>query len=253
MSILRDYQRQALTALATSRTASPDVNRLAVEMATGLGKTLTFAAELDEWLDNGFDSAGCRALVLVHTDELVRQTVATLSFYMRGRWSIGVVKAGQNEVHADIIVASVQTLSQPGRKEQIQDVGKIIVDEAHHAVAPSYVSILDYYHALPAYPGEDPPVPVTGYSATLARTDGQGLGSVWQDMPFSRSLPWGIRHGYLIDLVPYTITIPGIEAGASDAVLDASLVDSIAPSASCMLSLPASASSLRIRSSTRSA
>jgi superfamily II DNA or RNA helicase len=226
------------------------VNRLAVEMATGLGKTITMAAELDEWLDCGPPGDaippefwGKRALVLVHTDELVWQAVAKIQFVTKGRWTVGVVKASQNEVAADIIVASVQTLAQPGRKEQIQDVGKIIVDEAHHAVAKSYVDILEYYGAMPdasgTYQDHDgarswrtaPRTPVTGYSATLARSDGQGLGHIWQDLAFSRSLPWGIRHGYLIDLVPYTITIPGVEAGASAEVLDASLADSIAPEA----------------------
>lgn len=234
--MLRDYQRQALTALREARQAAPDVTRLAIEMATGLGKTITFAAELDEWLDNGFEAAGNRALVLVHTDELIRQAVDKIKFVTKGRWTVGVVKAERNEVHADIIVASVATLIQPGRKEQITDIGKIIVDEGHRAVAKSYVDILTYYDGMIGnYPGAALAypvlIPVTFYSATLARTDGRGLGHVIQDMPFSRSLPWGIRHGYLIDLVPYTITIPGLDPGASDAVLDASLADSIAPEA----------------------
>lgn len=243
MSILRPYQDQAVTALREARMAAPDVTRLAVEMATGLGKTITFAAELDEFLD-GFEGAGNRVLVLVHTDELVRQAVARIAFVTKGRWTIGIVKAARNEVDADVVVASVQTLAQPGRKEQITDVGKIIVDEAHHAVAPTYVSILEFYGALPDHkcierPCWDcrntgftaPPVPVTGYSATLARTDGVGLGHVWQDLTFSRSLSWGIRHGYLIDFTPYTITIPGVEAGVSDSALDTMLADSIAPEA----------------------
>jgi superfamily II DNA or RNA helicase len=244
--VLRDYQTQALTALREARQAAPDVTRLAIEMATGLGKTVTMAKEADDFLDS-FEGAGNRVLIIVHTDELVRQTVKTVAFVTRGRWTIGVVKAGRNEVDADIIVASRDTLAVPGRKEQIQNVGKIIVDEAHHAVAPSYLDILEFYGAMPSctHPYTDmghcfdcrdtgwlaPPVPATGYTATLSRTDGQGLGKVWQDLAFSRSLPWAIRKGWLIDLVPYTITIPGVDATASDAVLDASLADSIAPEA----------------------
>jgi superfamily II DNA or RNA helicase len=250
-AVLRDYQVQALTALREARLAAPAVTRLAIEMATGLGKTITFAAELDEWLttearpprEHGARTPLIlnrpRAMVLVHTDELIRQAVDRIRFVTRGRWTIGVVKAGRNEMDADIVVASVQTLIQPGRKEQIKDVGKIIVDEGHHAVAKSYVDILKFFGGLPdadtykdnRHDAMWAPTPVTFYSATLARTDGRGLGSVIQDMPFSRSLPWGIRHGYLIDLVPYTITIPGLDPGASDAVLDASLADSIAPEA----------------------
>jgi superfamily II DNA or RNA helicase len=237
--MLRDYQTQALAALREAREASPDVTRLAIEMATGLGKTITFAAELDEWLDRTRPSLGesetPRALVLVHTDELIRQAVAKIKFVTKGRWTIGVVKAGRNEVDADIVVASVQTLIQPGRKEQIRDVGKIIVDEAHHAAAASYRAILDWYGAAPldgkSYHPWIKPISLTGYSATLSRTDGQGLGHVFQDLAFSRSLSWGIRHGYLLDFTPWTIKIPGLDTSGSDAALDASLAESIAPEA----------------------
>lgn len=238
MSILRPYQRQALDAFWAE--LSPDVNRVAIEMATGLGKTITFAAAIDEWLGAGTDahprvknSEQERALVLVHTDELVRQAVAKIQAVVQGRWTVGVVKAGQNEVDKDIIVASVQTLANPGRREQITDVGFIVVDECHHAVAKTYVDILEHFGGMPfrGHLAQDSPVPVLGVSATLARTDGQGLGGIWQAMPFSRSLPWGIRQGFLIDLVPYTITIPGLDTSASDSVLDTMLADSIAPEA----------------------
>ena len=240
--MLRPYQTQALAALREAREAAPDVTRLAIEMATGLGKTITMAAELDEWLGDGRwspDQGGCRALVLVHLDHLVKQAVDKILFVTKGRWTVGVVKAGQNDVHADIIVASVQTLAQPGRKEQIEDVGKIIIDEAHHALARTYLDILKFFGGLPdastykanRHDAMWSPTPVTGYSATLARADGQGLGRVFQDMPFSRSLPWGVRHGYLLDFTPYTITIPGLDTAGSDADLDTSLADSIAPEA----------------------
>lgn len=247
MSILRPFQSAAVAACWEHIT--PDVNRVAVEMATGLGKTITFAGLIDEWLADHLDNygplaRGRRALVLVHTDELVRQAVDKIRLVTRGRWTIGVVKAGEDEVDADIVVASVATLRQPHRMARITDVGLIIVDEAHHAVATSYVDILEHYgsmpdHQCPERPCWDclntgftePPVPTFGFTATLDRTDGRGLGLVWQDLAFSRSLPWAIRQEWLIDLVPYTITIPGITAGASDAALDAQLADSIAPEA----------------------
>lgn len=269
--MLRDYQRQCLAAIAELRWASPDVNRIGIEMATGLGKTITFAAAADEWLterrepaffDNDHQDAG-RVLVLAHTDELIEQAAEKILTVTRGRWTIGIVKAERDETDVDIVVASVATLARPGRRERITDVGLIIVDECHHAVASTYLDILEHFGAfysgavkcgktfcdrcgdcLACY-GDDPcgshggdhvwdrvpDVPVLGVTATLARSDGQGLGKVWQDVAFTRSLAWGIRHGYLIDLVPYTIKIPGVDAGASDAALDAMLADSIAPEA----------------------
>jgi superfamily II DNA or RNA helicase len=246
---LRDYQLQAI---AECRAAlSADVNRVAVQLPTGTGKTVTFAAGIDEWLTGELRERGAargtrRVLVLVHTDELVRQAVEKIRLVVRGGlWTVGVVKAGENEVGADIIVASVQTLANPARRAQIGDVGLIVVDEAHHATAPTYRAILEHFGGLPdcehahGVPCWDchgtgftgPPVPVLGFTATLVRSDGQGLGRVWQDLAFSRSLSWAIRKGYLVDLVAYRIEVPDLDAGASDAVLDAMLCDSIAPAA----------------------
>lgn len=257
MSILRPYQRQAVSAFWDTL-ASEDVNRVAIEMATGLGKTVTAAGVVDEWLRGVIDAdrtgsdlfrghRGGRVLFLVHTDELVRQTVKTLSAVVGDRWTVGVVKALFNEVGADIVVASVQTLAQVGRREQITDVGLIVVDECHHATAASYRAILWHFGALciclPYEAGGDGPerecpehgdrsvraVPVLGLTATFARTDGAALGRVWQALPFTRSLSWAIRQGYLIDLVPYTITVPDITLAESQDTLDTQLAESLAP------------------------
>lgn len=249
MSILRPYQTQALAAFRTA--LSPEVNRVAIEMATGLGKTVTGAQAAVDFLDWG----GNRVLVLVPTDEICQQWVEKLELAVSRSghpWTIGVVKAERNEPHADIVVASVWTLAQPGRREQITDVGFIIVDEAHHAVTPTSLEILEHFGAF-AFKGvpherclyrdetckeglccritSRDATPTLGLSATLARSDGQGLGRVWQEMPFSRSLSWAIRKGYLIDLVPYTIKIPELDTSGSDAALDDALADSIAPEA----------------------
>lgn len=246
MTHLREYQTQALAAFREA--LGPEVNRVAIEMATGLGKTVTGAQAAVDFLDS-FDGAGNRVLILVPTDEICRQWVDKLEFAVARSglpWTIGVVKATRNQPDADIVVASVQTLARPGRRHQITDVGFVIVDEAHHAVADTYKSTLEHYgvmpycsHATGYTDGQGcfdcyntgfsaPPVPALGLSATLARSDGQGLGHVWQDMPFSRSLSWAIRKGYLIDLVPYTIKIPELDM-SSDAALDTSLAESIAP------------------------
>jgi len=241
MSILRDYQRQAVAAFWDTL-AGEDVNRVAIEMATGLGKTVTAAGAADEWLGAAMNG---RVLFLVHTDELVRQTVKTMAAVTKGRWSIGVVKATANEVDADIVVASVATLTQPGRMDQITDVGLIIVDECHHATAASYRAILERFGGLPdcTCANRDPEgcwdcrntgwtqpsVPVLGLTATLARTDGAALGQVWQALPFTRSLSWAIRKGHLIDLVPYTITIPDVTLAEGREALDTQMAESLAP------------------------
>jgi hypothetical protein len=115
-------------------------------------------------------------------------------------------------------------------------VGLIIVDEAHHATAASYLATLEHFGAFGGvYANRDRPsyalrpTPVLGLTATLARSDGASLGHVWQALPFTRSLTWGIRKGYLIDLEPWTITVPDIRLAEDAATLDNQMAESLAP------------------------
>jgi superfamily II DNA or RNA helicase len=218
MTYLREYQTQAQQAFQ-ERIDEGQETRLAAEMATGLGKTVTGSA-----LAALYDSA----VILTHTEEITAQWAAKLEFAVRqakGSHSVGIVKADRREFGADLVVASVQTI---GRSEEhIRRIGKrslIIADECHHAVAPSWMSAL---RGLGAWDG----IPTLGLTATLARTDGQGLGHVWEDMVFSRGITWAQRHGYLLDIVPWRIRVPDLKATDSDSAMDAMLADSIAPEA----------------------
>lgn len=240
---LRSYQEQALAAEDAYRADQPTENRLLIEMATGLGKSITLGERARRFLDS-HEGAGQRVLILVHTDELVRQLAADAAMMAASRntdgavFSVGIVKATQNEVNADIVVASVQTLAQPGRKEQIADVGYIIVDEAHHATARTYVEVLEHFGAMPEtadyvanrHDAMWRPTPVLGMTATPTRSDGAGLGTVWHNLIFSRNLTWGIRHGYLCDIVPYAVRVPPMQLGFPESI-DAQLADGIAPEA----------------------
>lgn len=105
-------------------------------------------------------------------------------------------------------VATYQTLLNPKRlaKFDPHQVKAIIVDEAHHAAAPSCVPLLDpYLTLLTTYvhysyrrllshfdskikhpdPNFEPPdiphkIPIIGFSATFSRHDGLALGSVFE-------------------------------------------------------------------------
>lgn len=238
MPTLRPYQQQALHALRMAREEAPLEQRQAIEMATGLGKTITFAVEADHALDEGAD----RVLILAHTEELVDQAETKVRLMAPDR-AVGVVKAGRNEVAADIVVGSVPTLARPDRRRDLKSVGLVIVDEAHHAVATSYRDILIHYGAFsglrhdneygdPSGMGNFPKcTPATGYSATLERADGTPLGGVWQNIAFSRGISWAVRKGFLVEPVGYQVSVPelGAVADASKEAVDNALVDSIAP------------------------
>lgn len=215
MSILRGYQTALLDAFQ-ERLADGDLNRGAAEIPTGTGKTVTGAA--------GAVRAG-GALILTHTEEITGQWEEKLAFAARKtNLSIGVVKAGRNEPSADLVVGSVQTLRNPDRMRQIGRRGFIIADECHHAVSPSWMDVLGQAGAWDG-------VPTLGLTATLKRSDGQGLGHVWQDLVFSRSISWAQRQGFLLDVIPWRVRVPDLKTTSSDEALDAMLADGIAPEA----------------------
>jgi superfamily II DNA or RNA helicase len=196
---LRDYQREAIDAVF--KAWAHQMPRPAIVLPTGAGKTVVFSALVKEYRENCapskmFEFLGKRVMILAHRDELVDQAIAKLRAVMPGV-NVGKVKAGYNEYDADVMVCSVQTLASAKRREDLLiggmtygPIGLIITDECHHAAAASYKKI---YAAFPD-------ALQLGVTATMARGDGVGLGSVWDDVVYSRSILWMISKGYLTDV-----------------------------------------------------
>jgi len=199
---LRDYQTDALQRVAAAEARG--VRRQLGVAATGLGKTVMFCSLAEQ--------RGKRTLVLAHRDELVTQAAAKVlevwpelgatpdvlaALHASGHaelarqvrtdyQGVGIVKAGANDVRAQVVVASVQTLARPKRMAQLlepftpseygsllarsaEPFDLVVVDEAHHAAADSYRGIIDalraghpgcdllgsdHYHDRPASPDE---------------------------------------------------------------------------------------------------
>jgi superfamily II DNA or RNA helicase len=201
---LRDYQRDALDAVRAAW--SRGVQRPAIVAPTGAGKTVMFSHLISDRLGWEDGRPQGRALVLVHRDELADQAIDKINQVSPGL-RIGKVKAGDNELAADVVVASVQTLAVKSRLDQLlagpSRFMLVVVDECHHAVAPSWRRVLESLGCF--YGGDAPknggPWPdVVGFSATLARGDGIGLGSVWQEVAYAISLTRLIRRGHLADV-----------------------------------------------------
>jgi len=166
------------------------------------GKTVIFSE-----LSKQAHAQGQRPLILVHRDELVNQAADKIHNVMPHA-SVGIVKAEHNGVECDVIVGSVQTLARERRRDQLRNVGMLVVDEAHHALAPSYRSILTHYGAF-----SDRGTPTSGWTATLARGDGKGLGDVWEIVAYERDILWMIEHGYLVDVKGRAVTVDGLDLG----------------------------------------
>lgn len=187
---LRDYQRHAVDAVQAAFRRG--LRRPAVVIPTGGGKTVIFAHLGTEWLA---DNPGRRVLVLAHTTELLDQAMHKWRSVAPGL-RVGRVQANVNETLAPVVVASVQTLRGDNRRRMIRNVGMIIVDEAHHAVATTYRQVLGHYGAL----GEvrDDSARAVGFTATMMRGDTAALGDIWQDVVYERDIATMITDGHLV-------------------------------------------------------
>jgi superfamily II DNA or RNA helicase len=195
---LREYQRDAIAALESDW--ADGLIRLGVVMATGSGKTVIFAhliAKQHEQSDHK------RSLVLVHRDELVNQAVDKLT-QIAPHLQVGVVKAERDEVDAEVIVASVQTLAREHRLRRIVDVGLVIVDEVHHVAADTYRRVVT---ALGCFNGTR----MAGFTATLARTDTRKLGDIIQKVSYSRDIYDLILDGFLVPVKGRKIEVGGLD------------------------------------------
>lgn len=191
----RSYQQECLDAIDK---ALIDHTRVAAVVPTGGGKTVIFAHLIER-----AHRAGRKALVLVHREELAEQALAKIHS-VAPHLSVGIVKAERNEVDADVIVASVQTLVSPARREAIEGIGIVICDEAHHAVARTWMEVLEHFGCWDG-------VPAVGFTATLDRSDGKGLGDVWETVAFERDILYMIDNGYLTDVRGQQVTVDGLD------------------------------------------
>lgn len=200
---LRDYQHEAIKALFQAWYGG--MRRPALVLPTGAGKTVVFADLIRQWKER----TGTRAMVLVHRDELADQALNKIRNAAPGL-SLGKVKARDNDVRADVVVASVQTLARHSRRavmlaaeQAAGPVGLIVTDECHHAAARSYQDIY----------ADFPRSSHAGVTATLERGDGIGLGDTWDDVVFSRSILWMIKRGYLVQPRGYNEDLSGLDLG----------------------------------------
>src|SRR5690554_5351129 len=189
---LRPYQASAIEAITEADREG--VRRPLVVHPTGTGKTVTFSHLIAQRAGTG------RALVLVHRDELANQTVDKINL-VAPELTTGVVKAERNEVDRDVVVASVQTIHRDNRLAALLAAGPVetvVVDEAHHAPAPTWTKVLTGLGSYSSYG------PLTvGFTATPER-DGKSLG-VWEKVVSYMSIREAIYAGYLCGVTGQTV------------------------------------------------
>lgn len=178
---LRDYQKEAIKAILEEY--HQGIKSQLVVLPTGAGKTVVAAALAA--------AIGGRTLFLVHRDELARQAEEKISIVWPEA-SVGIVKAEKNNIEAQVVVASVQTISRAERLRQLKpDFKLVITDEAHHAVASQWQTIYEYV-------GAGRQNLHIGITATPNRTDQRGLGKVFEKVAYQKTIKDLIEAGYLV-------------------------------------------------------
>ena len=168
---LRGYQKECIQTIETQPPGA-----YLVQMATGLGKTVTFA---------NLPRHGNRMLILSHREELVEQPRKYFDC------TYGVERARSHANGEEVVSASVQTLARRLDRFRPDEFGAIICDEAHHAAAETYRKIFGYFR----------PEKLIGFTATPNRGDRVRLNDVFSRIIFQRDLRWGIENGYLCDIL----------------------------------------------------
>lgn len=137
--------------------------RILIQAPCGAGKTV-----IASFITKNAVEKGGRVMFLTHREELAIQASKT---YTRIGVEHGLIMAGVTpQYNLPVQVAMIDTLR--NRLDKVKVPRIIIVDETHHAVAPSWRKVLDYFAERGSV--------IIGLSATPERLDGRGLGEIFQ-------------------------------------------------------------------------
>lgn len=146
-----EAQKEALLQLKHLRDVGE--TKAVIIAAPGVGKT--FLAAFDAL------AAGAQNVLFIsHRLEHLTQAQRTFEVVFGGRKSSGLVYGNANEYRADLVFSTIQSAMSPELLNRRFDY--VIVDEFHHASAPSYRRFLD--HIRPGF--------LLGLTATPERQDG---------------------------------------------------------------------------------
>ncbi|KAI0348569.1 P-loop containing nucleoside triphosphate hydrolase protein [Trametopsis cervina] len=204
---LRPYQESCLEACTDALKSG--VSRIGVSLPTGSGKTTVFITLLSLIQPPVKHPNAKRSLVIVNSVELALQAAAQTN-KLFPEWTVELEQGHHQATgEADLTVATYQTLLQPSRLAKFDPatLKAIIVDEAHHAAAPSYRRILSHFHTSITSPDKDfeppslpRPIPIFGFSATFSRHDGLALGSVFERIVYHRDFLEMIKEQWLCNV-----------------------------------------------------
>lgn len=166
-----------------------------LQMPTGTGKTRLFASIVKDIHNLSIkDKKAYKVLILAHRNELIKQISENVGIQY-GIAHGKIMSKNWEEDYYPTQVASVQTLIRRLDKWGDKKFDFIIIDEAHHALAPTYVKICN----------EFPEAKVLGVTATPYRMSKSSFRSMFDELIVSESISEFIKKGYLSEYEYYSI------------------------------------------------
>lgn len=159
------YQQEILDKLDAERKVKGYKRNLVVA-ATGTGKTVISAFDYKRYCNENKGKA-CRLLFVAHREEILQQSIACFRAVLK-QVNFGDLFVGSHQPESlDYLFISIQTFnSREFEKVTSKDFyDYIIVDEFHHAAAPTYQTVLTHYN----------PEILLGLTATPERMDGKSI------------------------------------------------------------------------------
>ncbi|KAJ1974309.1 DEAD DEAH box helicase [Dimargaris xerosporica] len=193
---LRPYQQECINVCLAR--LQEGIQRQAVSLPVGSGKTVIFSHLIARIPPR--HPMATQVLVLAHREELLHQAcrqIARHAPHLKVDLEQGSNYAATN---ADVIVASVASLGRQNspRLQRLdpQRFKAIIIDEAHHAVADTYLRVLRHFDAMHAQTS----IFVWGCSATLKRHDHLALSQAFDYISFHLDFTRMIEEKWLCHL-----------------------------------------------------
>ncbi|KAI0708257.1 P-loop containing nucleoside triphosphate hydrolase protein [Earliella scabrosa] len=210
---LQPYQEECLDACL--KAIQEGRTRIGVSLPTGSGKTTIFLHLLSRLCArhrDDSDTSATQSLVLVNSVELAQRT-SEQAKTLFPEWTVEIEQGAQyasGEAH--LTIATWQTLSRTFLGSRLdkfipRSFKAVVVDEAHHAVSPSYLRILSHFcpaisrpHPVSDAPAIRPHPYIIGFSATFSRNDRLALGTVFEEVVYHRDLLNLIEEKWLCDV-----------------------------------------------------
>ena len=190
--ILRPRQQESVD---KALEALSKFNNTVIVAPTGAGKTVIFSSVIKRFVEA---NPSMKVVVVAHREELTYQNRDKFK-KVAPDIITSVVNASLKDWSGQVVFAMVQTLTRDEHLPDMPATHFLVIDEAHHITADSYMKILSYAKE------KNPYLKLFGVTATPIRGDKANLGKAFTNCADQIELSELISTGHLVPPVTYRI------------------------------------------------